>query len=231
VIFAAASLREVLVRLNSSFEQSHPGAHITTSVAGSQELRVQIEHGATADLFLSADQKNMAALVEERLADPPSLFACNEVAVAVRPDLPTAVSTMADLPNLDRLVMATPESPIGRYTSEVLRRASVDLGADFTPRVLAKVVSRELNVKQVVAKVVLGEADAGFVYRTDVLAAGNKVRLVVVPPAWNVTATYPAAVLTAAPHAALARAWLAAAAAAPAKVLLEAAGFSRCPPP
>lgn len=230
VIFAAASLKDVLARLNASFEQAHPGVHVTTSVAGSQELRVQIEHGAAADVFVSADEPNMASLAEKALVETPTVFACNELAVAARADWPGAVLTLADLPRVERLVVGTPESPIGRYTSEVLKRAGVDLGDDFPARVMAKVVSRELNVKQVLAKVMLGEADAGFVYRTDVGAAGGKVRLVVVPAAWNVVARYPAAVLRAAPHAKLARAWLAAAAATPAQRLREAAGFSRCPP-
>lgn len=231
VIFAAASLKDVLSRIDASFEQAHPGVRVTTSVAGSQELRVQIEHGAAADVFVSADEPNMAALAAKGLVATPAVFACNELAVAARRDLPAAVSTLADLPHVERLVVGTPASPIGRYTDEVLRRAGADLGDDFVARVMAKVVSRELNVKQVLAKVVLGEADAAFVYRTDVWAAGGKVRLVVVPAAWNVVARYPAAVLGTAPHATLARAWLAAAAAAPAQRLLEAAGFSRCPPP
>ena len=112
---------------------------------------------------------------------------------------------LADLPRAERIVVGAPEVPIGSYTLQILRRAAGKLGADFPMRVEAKIVSRESNVRQVLAKVQLGEADAAIVYLSDALAARGKVAVVEIPPELNVMAEYPIAALKAAPHPDLAR--------------------------
>jgi molybdate transport system substrate-binding protein len=125
--------------------------------------------------------------------------------------------------------VGAPEVPIGAYTLEVLDKASAKLGTDFRERVEAKVASRELNVRQVLAKVVLGEADAGIVYRSDALTAAGKVAVVSIPPGLNVAAEYPIAALEAAPHPELARRWLELVKSPAGVAALREAGFVPCP--
>jgi molybdate transport system substrate-binding protein len=206
-VFEAASLKDVFARLAQRFEAGNEGVKVVANAAGSQELRAQIEHGAAADVFASADRKHMDALLAQGLALAPAVFACNEPVVVVRTGLP-AVAVFADLPRAERIVVGVPEVPIGSYTLQILAKADGKLGSDFRKRVEAKIVSRELNVRQVLAKVVLGEADVGVVYRSDALAARDKVRVVEIPRALNVTAEYPIAALKAAPHADLARSFI-----------------------
>jgi molybdate transport system substrate-binding protein len=208
VIFQAASLKDVFARLARRFEAGHPGLKVIANAAGSQELRAQIEHGAAADVFASADRKHMDALAAQGLVGVPVVFTCNEPVIVVRGGFTPPITTFAALPRAERIVVGTPEVPIGSYTLEILRRAAAHLGSDFSKRVEARVVSRELNVRQVLAKITLGEADAGIVYRSDALAAGDKVRVVTIPPALNVLAEYPIAPVTAAPHSELGRRWI-----------------------
>jgi molybdate transport system substrate-binding protein len=195
VVFAASSLREVFTALGDELGRAHPESKITFNFAGSQELRTQIEQGARADVFASADTKHIEALVQAGKAASPILFARNEPVIAVSKESAGKVHGLADLPNLERIVVGTPEVPIGRYTLQILDLASASLGADFRARVDAKVVSRELNVRQVLAKVTLGEAQAGFVYRTDARAAGAGVSVVDIPANLNVIAEYPISIV------------------------------------
>jgi molybdate transport system substrate-binding protein len=208
VIFAAASLREAFTALGAEFKLQHPGVELTFNFAGTQELRTQIEQGAAVDVFASADQKNMDTLVAARLVAAAQPFARNEPVVVVARDSAAAIRGLADLPLADRIVVGAPEVPIGRYTLQILDRAAATLGADFRTRVEAKVVSRELNVRQVLSKVSLGEAQAGIVYRTDAQAALDKVSVVTIPSEVNVIAEYPLALTSSAVHPELARAWV-----------------------
>jgi molybdate transport system substrate-binding protein len=227
VVFEAASLKDVFARLAKRFEAENAGVAVVANAAGSQELRAQVEQGAAADVFASADRKHMDALVAAKLVDAPAVFACNELVVVVRAGL-APVATFADLPRAERIVVGAPEVPIGGYTRLVLAKAAAKLGADFGMRVGARIVSRELNVRQVLAKVVLGEADAGIVYRTDALVAAGKVRVVEIPPELNLTAEYPIATLRAAPHADLARRFVALVRSPPGTAALREAGFVPC---
>jgi molybdate transport system substrate-binding protein len=229
VVFEAASLKDVFARLALSFEAANAGVKVVTNAAGSQELRAQIEQGASADLFASADRKHMDALAAQRLVLSPVVFACNEPVIVVRAGLTPPVQALADLPRAQRIVVGTPEVPIGAYTQQILRRAAARLGADFPRRVEARIVSRELNVRQVLAKVVLGEVDAGVVYRSDALAARGKVQIVDIPSDVNVTAEYPIAVLRGAPHPDLARRWLELVKSPAGLAALRDAGFVPCP--
>lgn len=208
VVFAAASLRDAFSAMGNDFKRAHPGVEITFNFAGTQELRTQLEHGAAVDVFASADQRHMDELVRASRVASPVVFARNEPVVALAKESAGAIRTFADLPNATRIVIGTPEVPIGRYTLQILDRASGVLGADFRSRIEAKVVSRELNVRQVLAKVSLGEAEAGFVYRTDAQTALDRVTVLSIPAEMNVIADYPIAVVTAAAHPQLGRAWV-----------------------
>jgi molybdate transport system substrate-binding protein len=214
VVFEAASLKDAFGRLARRFEAENPGVTVVANPAGSQELRAQLEHGAAADVVAT-----------EHLVAAPAIFTCNEPVVIVRAAVASAVRTFADLPRAERIVVGTPEVPIGGYTREILRRA----GADFAARVEARVVSRELNVRQVLAKVTLGEADAGVVYRTDARLGRDAVRVVEIPAPLNVVAEYPIAALAAAPHAELAQKFVTLVTSPAGGEALREAGFVACP--
>jgi len=195
VVFAASSLREVLPPLAAEMERAHPGAEVALQLAGSQELRVQIEHGARADVFLSADDVQMDLLRRAGRVGEPMAFAGNELAVVTPAADPAGFAAFgADafwhLPEARRIAIGAPEVPVGRYTERMLERAAAIRGPEFRDTVMQHVVTRELNVRQTLAKAVVGEVDAAIVYRTDALAAGASVRTVAVPPAVNVVTTY-----------------------------------------
>lgn len=205
-VFAASSLREAFQALGPRFSATHPGVTVTFTFAGSQELRTQIEHGAPADVFASADDDHMNALVTAREADAPVVFAKNNL-VIVCPKDGTTVTSLETLPSASRIVVGAPTVPVGRYAARLLDAASQRYGTDFKARVEAKIVSREANVRQVLAKVTLGEADAAIVYRTDA-AVAKDVRVVDLPPELAFDTAYPIAVLRAAHAPELARAWV-----------------------
>ena len=204
-VFAAASLREAFAELARLFETRHPATKVQLNLGGSQELRTQIEQGAPADVFASADEKHMQALVLAKLAAGPRVFARNEPVLVVPKGNPAGLAGLADLPKARRIVIGLPEVPIGAYTLRILDAAAKRYGGDFRSRVEEKVVSRELNVRQVLAKVSLGEADAAIVYRTDAGTAKDKVDVISIPSDLNVVAEYPIAVLARAKESALAK--------------------------
>lgn len=224
-VFAAASLREVFTALGEDFKSKHPGVELTFNFAGTQELRTQLEHGAQADVFASADQRHMEELSSTSRVFAPVVFAKNEPVVAVARDSVETIKSFADLPNAERIVIGTEEVPIGRYTVQILDRAAKTLGADFRAKVEAKVVSRELNVKQVLAKVTLGEAQVGVVYRTDVQTAGAGLGVVAIPAELNVIAEYPIAIVSGSTHPKLAREWMELVASPAGQAALQKAGF------
>jgi molybdate transport system substrate-binding protein len=228
-VFAAASLREVCEDLGRQFEDEHPGIRVRLNLAGSQELRFQIEQGATADVFLSADVRHMRALEEKKLVIAPRRFAENEPVVIVPRTNPAGLKQFADLPEAKRLVIGAPEVPVGKYTLQILEQANRRIAPDFSVRALAHVASRELNVRQVLAKVVLGEADAGVVYRSDAQAGGDKVAVIAIPAEVNVTAEYLAAAVASSRAPQLGRDWIALVTGPEGTKRLLAAGFSRPP--
>jgi molybdate transport system substrate-binding protein len=198
---------------------------VVFNFAGTQELSTQIEHGARADVFASADATHAKQLFDSRRILTPVPFARNEPVVIVASQGPVGLRSFEELPLATRLVLGTPEVPIGRYTQQVLERAGQKLGADFRARVEAKVVSRELNVRQVLAKISLGEADAGIVYRTDANAARTGVRVVTIPPELNVIAEYPIAVVAESAQPELALEWVNLVRSETGRRVLSAAGF------
>ncbi|HEY0839344.1 MAG TPA: molybdate ABC transporter substrate-binding protein [Vulgatibacter sp.] len=223
VVFAASSLREAFESIGAEFERSHPGVAVSFNFAGTQELRSQLEHGARADVFASADPHHMDALVAADLVASPAIFATNEPVIVSSRD--GGVRSLADLAVADRIVLGAPEVPIGRYAAGILERAQARMGDDFRARVEARVVSREFNVGQVLAKVELGEAQAGIVYRTDARRGSGRIAVVAIPADLIVEARYPIAVTKDASHAELARAFVELALSDAGRRALEGAGF------
>jgi molybdate transport system substrate-binding protein len=176
-VYAAASLGDVFDELGREYEASHPGVKVEFNYAGSQQLSQQLAQGATADVFASANLKQMqAATSAGRVADGSTqLFARNRLMV-IYPADGKPLSSLSDLaqPGL-HIVLAGKEVPVGQYALDFLDKAAADpqLGAAFREGVLANVVSYEENVKAVLAKVSLGEADAGIVYASDLTGANG----------------------------------------------------------
>ena len=185
-VFAAASLTAAFTRIGEQYRSANGGAEVTFNFAGSQALATQIRQGAPADVFASADLPNMAK-VEDLVGTPRSL-ASNRLQIVVEQGNPEDIKGLDDLASPDlKVVVAAPEVPAGKYAAEALAKADVTV----------EPVSQEDNVKAVVTKVSLGEADAGIVYVTDVTAGGDKVEGVDIAQELNVTATYPIATVKA----------------------------------
>lgn len=196
-VFAAASLTDAFTEIGAAFEAANPGVTVTFNFAGSQGLRTQIEEGAPVDVFASANTKEMDALVAGTFIaqDAPRLFLTNKLVVILPADNPAEIASLEDLekPGI-KLVFAAEEVPAGNYSRQALELMNAAYGADFKDKVLANVVSNEDNVKQVVAKVQLGEADAGIVYNSDAVAAPD-LQTIEIPIESNVIAKYPIAPL------------------------------------
>jgi molybdate transport system substrate-binding protein len=225
-VFAAASLREAFQSMARDFEKSRPGAHVTFNFAGTQQLRTQLEHGATVDVFAAADTQNVDALAQQGLLEKSVIFAHNEPVLVVSRESAASVKGLADVSRASRVVLGAPEVPIGRYTLQILDRANALFGSDFKERVLAKVVSRELNVRQVLSKVELGEADVGFVYRSDTSVAKGQVTVVSLPAEVNVLARYPIALSRGAAHRELGLAFIGWVTSREGRRVLEEGGFT-----
>lgn len=213
-VFAAASLTDAFNALGRMLEGERPGLRVRFNFAGSQVLAAQIEQGAEADLFASADERWMSYLAERGLVDgEPRVFARNQLVVIVPRANPARISRLQDLARRGvKLVLGAQSVPVGAYSREAIRRLSVrpEFPLDFGRQVLANLASEEENVKAVVSKVQLGEADAGFVYRSDVNDAVRRyVRMFELPAEANVQASYPIALLRGSRRADAARAFLA----------------------
>ncbi|HTR96639.1 MAG TPA: molybdate ABC transporter substrate-binding protein [Candidatus Acidoferrales bacterium] len=213
-VFAAASLSEAFGEIGHRFEAAHPGLVVRFDFEGSQQLAAQLEHGAAADVFASADERWMADVRQHGLVEGDAQpFARNRLVLIVPATNPGRIRALPDLarPGI-KLVVGADAVPVGRYTRQVLARfdSLAGYGPLYRPRVLRNVVSEEENVKAVVGKVQLGEADAGFVYRSDVSAAVVRyVRVVELPDSAQVLASYPIAALARAPQPGLAREFVA----------------------
>jgi len=185
-VFAAASLTAAFTKLGEQYSSANGGTKVTFNFAGSQALATQIQQAAPADVFASADIPNMDKVKD--LVGTPQSFASNQLQIVVEKGNPKGVKGLDDLANPDlKVVLAALDVPAGKYAQQALEKA----------RVTVRPVSQEDNVKAVVTKVSLGEADAGIVYVTDVTAGGGKVEGVDIPEDQNVTATYPIATVKA----------------------------------
>jgi molybdate transport system substrate-binding protein len=211
-IFAAASLAGVLADVKEAYSASHPGTTLAISTDSSAALATQIEQGAPADLFLSADMKTPAKLVRDGFsAGEPVTFARNKLTIVAPADNPAGVSSPADLakPGL-KVIAAGEEVPITKYARQLVANLAKEPGypADFETAYTSNVVSQEDNVKAVIGKIEIGEGDAAIVYATDV-AASKDVTTIPVPDDANVTAKYAGIVVRASPDQEPARLFLA----------------------
>ena len=209
-VFAASSLTDAFDELVGRFEEQNPGATVRPSYAGSSELLVQIQQGAPADVFASASETQMDTAVEEDLVGQPAVFARNRPVVIVPADNPAGIKEFRDLATADaQLVLAQEGVPIADYAVEILANAQAEYGGGFEQGVLDKIVSRETNVRAAANRVALGEADATFVYTSDVTPdIEDRVRIAEIPENVNVVATYPIAAVSESQNPKLARAWV-----------------------
>jgi molybdate transport system substrate-binding protein len=230
-IYGAASLKGSLEAVRTAYEAAVPGTTITIATDASSTLRTQIEQGAPADVFLSADQTNPTKLVDAGLTDGPAGdFAGNLLTVIVPTSNPAGIVTPADLAKAGvKIVAAGADVPITKYAAEAVTNLGRLPGypTGFGAAYDANVVSREENVKAVVAKIELGEGDAAIVYVTDATAS-KKVAVIEIPPDANVPATYAGVVVKASAHAAAAHAFLTWLAGPDGRAVL--AGFGFLPP-
>ena len=196
-VFAAASLQKTFTEIGEQFRTDNPGSSVDFNFAGSSDLVTQLTQGAAADVFASADTKNMDKAAQAGLlAGDPVNFASNTLVIAVAPGNPKQITTFADMnrPGLN-VVVSAPQVPCG----SAAQRIEDSTGVQLRP------VSEESSVTDVLNKVTSGQADAGLVYVTDALGAGDKVTTVKFAEAAGVVNTYPIAVLKGAPQAELAQ--------------------------
>ncbi len=227
-IYGAASLKGALEKARTAYEAAVPGVTLTISTDSSSALETKIEQGAPADVFLSADTSNPKKLVDAGFADgAPVNFAGNKLTVIVPAGNPAGITTPADLARAGVKVIAAGDAvPITKYAGQLVANLAKEPGypADFVALYAANVVSKEDNVKAVVAKIELGEGEAGIVYVTDAKAS-TKVATVDVPDSANVLASYDGVVVKGSANAAAARAFLAWFAGPAGQAILTSFGF------
>ena len=227
-IYGAASLKAVLAKVQTTYQTSNPGTTLAISTDSSAALETKIEQGAPADVLLSADTANPQKLVDKGLAaGSVTKFAGNLLTVIVPMANPAGIQTPADLAKAGIKVIAAGDAvPITKYATQLVANLAKQPGypADFAARYSANIVSKEENVAAVVAKIELGEGDAGIVYVTDAKTS-TKVTTVAVPDAANVPATYGGVVVKASPNAAAAQAFLAWLAGPDGQAILASFGF------
>ncbi len=217
-VFAAASLTGSFTELGQRFESDHPGVRVELNFGPSSGLAQQIGSGAPADVFASASPSNMDTVVQADEAKDPRDFATNSMEIAVPADNPAGIASLGDLTGKDvKVAVCQAQVPCGQVAAEVFTKA----GLTVAP------ATEEVDVKSVLTKVSLGEVDAGVVYLTDVLAAGDKVRGIEIPDDVNATTAYPIATLTASAHASTAAQFVELVLSAEGARVLEDAGFQR----
>lgn len=199
VVFAASSLTDAFQEIGTNFQQAHPNVKVTFNFGASSQLATQLGQGASADVFASADTAQMdTARKAGGITSQDRVFAGNRLVLITPKDNPGHVSSVKDLANRGvKFVTAQPSVPIGQYTSKLLDKASADpnYGSDFKSAVTSNTVSQEDNVRQVVSKVQLGEADAAIVYSTDATPqVRDKLNIFPIPDALQTLAAYPIAV-------------------------------------
>jgi molybdate transport system substrate-binding protein len=193
-VFGAASLKAAFGEIKTKFETANSNVTVTYNFAGSNTLAQQITSGAPADVFASADTKNMEKV--SSLVNTPQIFAKNKVVVIVPANNPAHIKTLHDLANSGvKIAVANSSVPVGNYTLEVLSKMgqSSEYGPAYESAVKANFVTQETSVSGVIQKVQLGEVDAGYVYVSDAFSAGSKVMSITIPDQYNILADYPIA--------------------------------------
>ena len=218
-VFAASSLTDAFTQVGDGFAKTNFRVRFVFNFGSSSTLATQITNGAPADIFASADETNMQKTVDAKLADgTPTVFATNRLAIAVAPGNPKKIRSLADLARTDLLlVLAAPTVPAGRYALDALSKAGVT----------ARPASQEVDVRAVLNKVSLGEADAGIVYVTDVKSAAGRVSGVDIPEEHQVLARYPIAVVKGSKNAQLAHGFVDYLLSPAAQGMLAELGFSK----
>jgi len=229
-VFAAASLKDAFTAAAEVLAQRTPPISVRYSFGGSQQLVLQLEQGASADVFASADQRWMQVARDTGLiAGDPAIFARNRLVVITPASNPGRIDRLEDLGKRGlKLVLGAEAVPVGKYSREALNRLNraPGFGSSYSRRVLGSVVSDEENVKAVVSKVQLGEADGGIVYVSDVTPSVRKaVRTIEIPDPYNVVATYPIAVLKRSDQSAAAQQFIQFITSAEGQALLARHGF------
>jgi molybdate transport system substrate-binding protein len=210
VVFAASSLTDAFERVVEAFERENPGVQVLTNYGGSSQLAVQLVEGAQADVFASANERQMDVAIQgERIAGDPVQFARNRLTVIVPHDNPGQIVTLRDLANPGvLLVLAVPGVPIRTYADDLVDQLALDegYGPRFRDGFYQNLVSEEKNVRTVVARVALGEADAGVVYSSDVTPqVAARVLEIPIPVSHGQTAVYPVGIVAGAPQPVLAQ--------------------------
>ncbi len=227
-IYGAASLKGALDKVKAAYEAANPGTTLTISTDSSATLETQIEQGAPTDVFLSADTTNPKKLVDKGLADGAAVtFAGNTLTIIVPTTNPAGIKTPADLAKSGVKVIAAGDAvPITKYATQLVGNLAKEAGypANFAAAYTANIATKEDNVKAVVAKIELGEGDAGIVYVTDARAS-TKVATVAVPDSANVPAAYEGVVVKASRNAAAAQSFLAWFAGPDGQAILGSFGF------
>jgi len=200
-VFAASSLQDAFTELGATYAEEHPGWDVRFEFLGSDDLAAQIEQGAPADVYAAASPKYPERLQGQDLLGPTTDFATNTLVLVVPPDNPAGIGSPQDLLDGPKLVVGDPSVPIGSYTETVLGNLGID------PAKL-NVVSREQKVTDIVTKVQLGEADAGFVYTSDLTAAGDALHGIALPDEAQATVTYPTGIVTGSANAEAAQQWI-----------------------
>ena len=228
VVLAAASLTAAFADVALQIRETHPKLTIVYSFAGSQALRTQLQQGAAADVFASANDIQMRRAMDDGLLEgQPQVFARNTLVVIIPVDNPGRVTSFQDLAKDGlKLALAGPQVPIGLYGRESLQAAQADYGKDFAARVLRNLASEETSVKQVLVKVQLGEADAGIVYASDLTGKVLRdVSIIPIPHAYNRLAGYPIAITRGARNPSGAAAFIRYVLSAPGQAALTSHGF------
>jgi molybdate transport system substrate-binding protein len=223
VVFAASSLTEAFEDLATVYVQMFGEPEPILAFAGSQILRLQIEQGARAHVFASANAAHMQSLAATGRIARPRVFAYNELVVIVPRSNPASIDQFSDLSRARRIVIGTPDVPVGAYTREMLVRAEEAYGAGLVSELRSNIVSEESNARLVRAKVELGEADAAVVYRTDL---SPRVRVIELPAELSVRAAYHAALVGEPPYPEAATRWISLLESARGRAILREHGFS-----
>lgn len=217
-VLAAASLQEAFTTLAKQFETAHPGTTVKLSFGASSDLAAQINQGAPADVFASASPANMQQVIDAGGASKSTDFVKNIMEIAVPPSNPANVGSVTDLAKSSvKVALCEPQVPCGAVAAEVFKNADITV----------RPVTLEPDVKSTLSKVELNEVDAGMVYVTDVRAAGNKVKGIVIPRNLNASTEYPIAPLSKAPNAAGAQAFVDLVLSPAGQSVLSADGFEK----
>jgi molybdate transport system substrate-binding protein len=234
VVFAAASLTEVFTEIGAAFERENTETRVVFNFGGTPALRAQLQEGAVADVFASADQAQMQQALSATLVDAGAaqVFVRNGLVVVVPAANPAQINALPDLARAGvKLVLAAEAVPAGQYARQSIAKLGTQYGAAFQNNVLKNIASNENNVKQLLAKVRLGEADAGIVYTSDVSGAvAQELKTLEIPEPYNVLAEYPIAPLRTAPNPALAQTFVAFTLSSASQSILKKWGFTPVQP-